>query len=84
MKEKPDVLPARFHRLARAGRMQLQAETRETVPTAAIVARFFRTCIKTRICPLPIRQKRSVPHPFALFANGWETTNLNRLLELDL
>jgi hypothetical protein len=22
---------------------------------------------------------RSVPHPFAFFANGWETTNLNQL-----
>ena len=33
---------------------------------------------KTEICLLPNRHKRSVPHPFALFANGWEATNLNR------
>ena len=23
---------------------------------------------------------RRVPHPFAFFANGWETTNLNRII----
>ena len=33
---------ARFYRLTRSGRKQLQAETREWEQTAAIVARFFQ------------------------------------------
>ncbi len=33
---------ARFYRLTRAGRKQLQAETRSWEQTAAIIARFFR------------------------------------------
>jgi PadR family transcriptional regulator, regulatory protein PadR len=34
---------ARFYRLTRAGRQQLQAETRDWEQTAAIIARFFET-----------------------------------------
>jgi PadR family transcriptional regulator PadR len=33
---------ARFYRLTRAGRRQLQAETRDWEQTAAIIARFFQ------------------------------------------
>jgi hypothetical protein len=40
--------------------------------------RVLRACPKPEICPPPTRHKRSVPHPFAPFANGWDTTNPNR------
>jgi YD repeat-containing protein len=37
---------ARFYRLTRDGRKQLQAETRNWEQTAAIIARFFATKAK--------------------------------------